>query len=186
MEINNLEPIHPLMAGAAVPVILVSLGIAAIGGVLPNSHAAAGASLLYGKLRLLPHRRSPARRRLPRSRPVAPQVQQLRQSQRRHEAQNRHCITISVQHAQVHAQPATVFPRPLRTSSQRPPTKKAAPVAQNSLLASASVQSLEDYWAIVGGGKGKRPWQPSPELWAAAMLAMKSPNEIHKLGTGGR
>ncbi|MGA8391822.1 MAG: hypothetical protein WB775_06760, partial [Burkholderiaceae bacterium] len=43
MEMNQTSNrIHPLMAGAAVSVILVSLaGIAAITGVLPNSHATA-------------------------------------------------------------------------------------------------------------------------------------------------
>lgn len=45
MEMNpTSNRIHPLMAGAAVSVILVSLlGIAAITGVLPTSHATAGA-----------------------------------------------------------------------------------------------------------------------------------------------
>jgi uncharacterized protein YcfJ len=44
MEMNQLSRhrIHPLMAGAAVSVMLVSLiGIAAMTGVLPNSHASA-------------------------------------------------------------------------------------------------------------------------------------------------
>jgi uncharacterized protein YcfJ len=43
MEMNQTSNrIHPLMAGAAVSVMLVSLlGVAALTGVLPNSHAAA-------------------------------------------------------------------------------------------------------------------------------------------------
>ena len=44
MEMNqpSSHRIHPLMAGAAVSVMLVSLlGIAAMTGVLPNSHASA-------------------------------------------------------------------------------------------------------------------------------------------------
>ena len=46
MEMNQTSNrIHPLMAGAAVSVILVSLaGIAAITGVLPNSHSHRGAN----------------------------------------------------------------------------------------------------------------------------------------------
>jgi uncharacterized protein YcfJ len=44
MEMNQMSNrIHPLMAAAAVSVVLVSLlGAAAITGVLPNSHAGAG------------------------------------------------------------------------------------------------------------------------------------------------
>src|SRR5512133_3565686 len=47
MEMNQpSNRIHPLMAGAAVSVMLVSLvGIAAITGVLPNSHATAAQTM---------------------------------------------------------------------------------------------------------------------------------------------
>lgn len=137
--------IHPLMAAAAVSVTLVSLlGIAAIAGVLPNSHgfAADTAHTAAG---------------LPASAPTpvaaAPQISANEALQRRpivhHHTQDR--LAPAREHSVQVAQA-----KPARQYSSVPSYPQAAPVAQNSPLGIGVGAVLGGLLGSqVGGGNGK-------------------------------
>lgn len=150
MEMNQpSNRIHPLMAGAAVSVMLVSLlGIAAITGILPNSHAtAAQTASIAAQTPVVAPLSAPAQRVVNQV-ATAPSV---RDEGAMHKAVVHHR---PVQHAQaqssqqysqapVYQQPAPVYQQP-------------APVAQNSPLGigiGAVVGGL--LGNQVGGGSGK-------------------------------
>lgn len=143
MEMNQpSNRIHPLMAGAAVSVMLVSLlGIAAITGVLPNSQATAAQT-------------APIAAQAPAVVPIAAPAQQVvhpvatapavRHEGATHKTVVRHH---AVQHAQ--AQSSQQY-------SQAPVYQQPAPVAQNSPIGigiGAVVGGL--LGNQVGGGNGK-------------------------------
>lgn len=129
MEINQASSrIHPLMAGAAVSVILVSLlGIAAISGILPSSQA---------KIAETP----PASVMASTALPLSASTQQG--TKRTHTVQNR-----PTQHAQVQTSPQ---------ASQASTLPQPAPVEKNSPVGigiGAVVGGL--LGNQVGGGNGK-------------------------------
>jgi uncharacterized protein YcfJ len=141
MEINQPSSrIHPLMAGAAVSVMLVSLvGVAAITGVLPNSHGTA----------------APAAAAV--AAPAAPAADD------RIGAAPVQYSAPAVQRRQVvHAAPARPRPavyaqaEPVRQYSPAPVYQQPAPVAQNSPVGigvGAVVGGL--IGSQVGGGNGR-------------------------------
>ncbi|MBG6071994.1 MULTISPECIES: glycine zipper 2TM domain-containing protein [unclassified Polaromonas] len=157
MEINNpSNHIHPLMAGAAVSVILVSLlGIATMSGVLPNSHATAGAPTAVQTAPVATQALAAAPAPAP-TQPVAPQVAAATAV---HSEGTKHKTVMhhhSVQHAQVHAQPSQQFSQAPAYQQPAPAYQKAAPVAQNSPIGigvGAVVGGL--LGNQLGGGKGK-------------------------------
>lgn len=139
MEMNQpSNRIHPLMAGAAVSVMLVSLlGIAAITGVLPNSHATAAQIV-------------PITAQAPAVAPISAPVHQVAvASAVRDERAMRKTVVHHhpVQHAQAQSS---------RQYSQAPVSQQPAPVAQNSPIGigiGAVVGGL--LGNQVGGGNGK-------------------------------
>lgn len=129
--------IHPLMAAAAVSVTLVSLlGIAAIAGVLPNSHGStADTAHTAGLLASVP---TPVA--------AAPQISVNEALQRR---------PIVHHHTQDRLAPAQEH-EPARQYSSVPSYPKAAPVAQNSPLGIGVGAVLGGLLGSqVGGGNGK-------------------------------
>lgn len=149
MEMNQpSNRIHPLMAGAAVSVILVSLlGIAAMTGVLPNSHASAGAPIAVPATpRAAPI--SPATQPVVHQVAVAPAVDS--ESVKHKTVAHHH----QVQHAQ--AQPDQQYSQAPAYQQPAPPYQQPAPVAQNSPIGigvGAVVGGL--LGNQVGGGNGK-------------------------------
>ena len=173
MEMNQpSNRIHPLVAGAAVSVILVSLaGIAAITGVLPNSHATAAPTA--------DAQTTPATAQAPAVAPIsapaqpvgspvstAPAVRDERPTHKtavqRPPVQHAQAQAQSVQQvsqapayqqpAAADVQPAPAYPQPAPTPAYQQP----APVAQNSPIGigvGAVVGGL--LGNQVGGGKGK-------------------------------
>lgn len=130
--------IHPLMAGAAVSVMLVSLlGIAAITGVLPNSQATAAPT-------------TPIAAPAPAVAPIAAPAHQVAAAPAVHHEAAAHKPVVRrppIQHAQ--AQSSQQY-------SQAPVRQQPAPVAQNSPIGigiGAVVGGL--LGNQVGGGNGK-------------------------------
>jgi uncharacterized protein YcfJ len=140
MEMNQTSKrIHPLMAGAAVSVMLVSLlGIAAITGVLPNSHGTTAAETA----------RTTAL--APVIAPVSAPAQQVATNPAvRNEGADHN--TVVHHHPVKHAQAETG-----QQSSQAPASRQPAPVARNSPIGigvGAVVGGL--LGNQVGGGNGK-------------------------------
>ena len=144
MEIKQASNrIHPLMAGAAVSVILVSaMGIAAMSGVLPNSHANA----------------APAAPMTPQALAVAPAPQlavtaapAVRAEDARHRAVVHHH-----QVRQAQEQPGQAYPQAAAYQQPAPAYQPPAPVAKNSPVGigvGAVVGGL--LGSQVGGGNGK-------------------------------
>lgn len=170
MEMNQpANRIHPLMAGAAVSVILASLaGIAAITGVLPNSHATATPTA--------DAQTTPVTAQVPAVAPIAAPAQSVLNPAARDERATHKTVVHHppVQHAQaqssqqvsqapaypqpapadVQLAPAHQQPAPAPTPAYQQPTP--APVAQNSPIGigvGAVVGGL--LGNQVGGGKGK-------------------------------
>lgn len=152
MEMNQpSNRIHPLMAGAAVSVMLVSLlGIAALTGVLPNSNATVTAAPT-----------APIAAQAPAPTPIAAPARQavlqvaaapaVRHEGVKHKAVVRHH---PVQHAQ--AQSSQQYSRPPVYQQPAPVYQQPAPVAQNSPIGigiGAVVGGL--LGNQVGGGNGK-------------------------------
>ena len=144
MEMNQASNrIHPLMAGAAVSVILVSLlGIAAMTGVLPNSHATAAPTtpMTAQALAVAPAPLQPVA--------AAPAV---RAEGVKHKAVVHHH---QVQHAQ--AQPGQPYSQAAAYQQPAPAYQQPAPVAQYSPVGigvGAVVGGLLGHQ--VGGGNGK-------------------------------
>jgi len=168
--------IHPLVAGAAVSVILVSLaGIAAITGVLPNSHATAAPTA--------DAQTTPATAQAPAvasiSAPAQPVVNPVATAPAVRDERATHKTAVQrppVQHAQAHAQsgqqvsqapayqqpapadlqPAPAYPQPAPAPTPAYQQPAPAPVAQNSAIGigvGAVVGGL--LGNQVGGGKGK-------------------------------
>ena len=144
MEIKQTSNrIHPLMAGAAVSVILVSvMGIAAMSGVLPNSHANA----------------APAAPMSPQALTVAPQPASLLATTaapavRAEDARQR----AVVHHHQVRqAQPGQAYPQTAAYQQSAPAYQPPAAVAKNSPVGigvGAVVGGL--LGNQIGGGRGK-------------------------------
>jgi len=139
MEMNKpSNRIHPLMAGAAVSVMLVSLlGIAAITGVLPNSHATAAQT-------------TPMAAQAPALIPISARAQQVEVAPAvRYEGATHKTVVPHhpVQHAQAQSS---------QQHSQAPVYQQPAPVAQNSPIGigiGAVVGGL--LGNQVGGGNGK-------------------------------
>lgn len=142
--------IHPLMAGAAVSVMLVSLlGIAAITGVLPNSHASAAETA-----RITAAETARMTAQAAAAAPVAAPAQQVATAPAvRHEGAKHKTVVHHrpVQHAQA---------QPVQQYSQAPvyqqPAPAPAPVAHNSPIGigiGAVVGGL--LGNQVGGGNGK-------------------------------
>lgn len=139
MEMNQASNrIHPLVAGAAVSVILVSLlGIAAITGVLPNSHATAAQT-------------TPIAAQAPAVAPISAPAQQVAAAPAVRDEGAMHKTVVRhppVQHAQ--AQSSQQY-------SQAPVYQQPAPVTQNSPIGigiGAVVGGL--LGNQVGGGNGK-------------------------------
>ena len=161
MEMNQpANRIHPLMAGAAVSVILASLaGIAAITGVLPNSHATATPTA--------DAQTTPVTAQVPAVAPIAAPAQSVLNPAARDERAT-HKTAVQrppVQHAQaqsgqqVSQAPAYQQPEPEDKPSARVYEQSApapAPVAQNSPIGigvGAVVGGL--LGNQVGSGKGK-------------------------------
>ena len=138
------NPIHPLMAVAAVSITLVSLlGIAAITGVLPNSHGfAADTARTTAQVAAVP------------TQPAAtPQISINEAVQRKpvahHHTQSR---VAPVQKHSVHVAQA----KPAHQYSSAPSYPQAAPVAQNSPLGMGVGAVLGGLLGSqVGGGNGK-------------------------------
>ncbi|ABM40009.1 glycine zipper 2TM domain-containing protein [Polaromonas naphthalenivorans] len=149
--------IHPLMAGAAVSVILVSLlGIAAITGVLPTSHATAGAPAAVQTTPMTAQMLATA----PVPAPTQPVLHQVATAPAVHNEGTKHKTVVhhhQVQHAQAQAQPAQQFSQaPAYQQPPLPPYQQPAPVAQNSPVGigvGAVVGGL--LGNQIGGGKGK-------------------------------
>lgn len=144
MEMNQASNrIHPLMAGAAVSVILVSLlGIAAVTGVLPNSHAteAPVAPMTAQALAVTPAPLPPVA-----AAPAAP-IEGVKHKAVVHHHQ--------VQHAQ--AQPSQGYSPPAAYQQPAPAYQPPAPAARYSPVAigvGAVVGGL--LGNQVGGGNGK-------------------------------
>lgn len=140
MEINQPSTrIHPLVAGAAVSVMVASLmGVAAMTGLLPNSHASAAQT-------------SSIATQVPVVAPITAPVQQVAAAPAIRDGSVSHRPVVHhyypVQHAQ--AQPDPQY-------SQAPVYQQPAPVAQNSPLGigvGAAIGGL--LGNQVGGGKGK-------------------------------
>jgi uncharacterized protein YcfJ len=153
MEMNQSpNRIHPLMAGAAVSVILVSLlGIAAMTGVLPNSHANAAPTTPITS-------QAPAIAPIPA--PAQPVVHQVAAAPAVHSERAKHKTVVhhhQVQHAKAKAQPAQQFSQaPTYQQQPLPAYQQPAPVAQNSPIGigvGAVVGGL--LGNQVGGGNGK-------------------------------
>ena len=149
METNQpSNRIHPLMAGAAVSVMLVSLvGIAAITGVLPNSHAVAAKT-------------TPIATQTPAIAPTSSTAQQVATAPAFRDEAVAH-KTVGHHHPVRHAQAQTsqqysqapAYQRPAPAPQQPAPV---APVAQNSPIGigvGAVVGGL--LGNQVGGGNGK-------------------------------
>ena len=139
MENNQTSTrIHPLMAGAAVAVTLVSLlGIAAITGVLPNSHGSAAETA-----RIAAQAAAVA--------PVSAPAQQVAATPLVGDEVVEHKAAVHHHHAQ-HAQT-----QPGQQYSQAPAYQQPAPVARNSPIGigvGAVVGGL--LGNQVGGGNGK-------------------------------
>lgn len=151
MEMNqHSNRIHPLMAGAAVSVMLVSLlGIAAITGVLPNSHATAAQT-------------TPIATQAPAVAPISAPAQQVAIAPAFADEAATHRTVVHhhpVQHAQAQSNqqysqaaadqpPAPTYPQPAPAHQQ--------PAAQNSPIGigiGAVVGGL--LGNQVGGGNGK-------------------------------
>ena len=141
MEMNQTSNrIHPLMAGAAVSVMLVSLlGVAALTGVLPNSHATANETPRIAA-QAAPVEALPK----PLSAPQSTSVQQV--AVRRTAAHQHAAVQVQDQNqAQTRQQPAPA-----------PVYQQPAPVAQNSPIGigiGAVVGGL--LGNQIGGGEGK-------------------------------
>ena len=146
METNQpSNRIHPLMAGAAVSVMLVSLvGIAAITGVLPNSHAIAAQT-------------TPIAIQTPAIAPTSSTAQQVATAPAFRDEAVAH-KTVVHHHPVRHAQAQTSQQYSQAPAYQRPAPAPApvAPVAQNSPIGigvGAVVGGL--LGNQVGGGNGK-------------------------------
>ena len=147
MEMNQpSNRIHPLMAGAAVSVMLVSLvGIAAITGVLPNSHAIAAKT-------------TPIATQTPAIAPTSSTAQQVATAPAFRDEAVAH-KTVVHHHPVRHAQAQTSQQYSQAPAYQRPapaPVAPVAPVAQNSPIGigvGAVVGGL--LGNQVGGGNGK-------------------------------
>ena len=146
MEINQTSNrIHPLMAGAAVSVMLVSLlGVAAIAGILPNSHGTdAEAARIAAQTAAVA--------------PVSAPVQQAAAAP----VEEREVVKrkTAVHHVQHQAAPSHARPAQLAQAQQYSPApayQQAAPVAHNSPVGigvGAVVGGL--LGNQVGGGNGR-------------------------------
>jgi uncharacterized protein YcfJ len=159
MEMNQSpNRIHPLMAGAAVSVILVSLlGIAAMTGVLPSSHANAAPTTPIT---------APAPAIAPIPALAQAVVHQVAAAPAVHSGRAKHKTVVhhhQVQHAKAKAQPAQQFSQAPTYQQQQqqqqqplPAYQQPAPVAQNSPIGigvGAVVGGL--LGNQVGGGNGK-------------------------------
>ena len=177
MEMNQTaHRIHPLMAGAAVSVILVSLaGIAAITGVLPNSHATAAPAADAQTTPVTAQAPAVA----PISAPAQPVVNPVATAPAVRDERATHKTAAQrppVQHAQAQsgqqysqapgyqqpapaeAQPSPAYQQPAPATASTPAYQQPAPapVAQNSPIGigvGAVVGGL--LGNQVGGGKGK-------------------------------
>lgn len=157
MEMNQpSNRIHPLMAGAAVSVILVSLlGIAAMTGVLPTSHATVGAPAAVQTAPLAAQALAAA----PVPALTQPVVPQVAAAPAAHSEGTKHKTVVhhhSVQHAQVQAQPGQQFSQAPAYQQPAPTYQQPAPVVQNSPIGigvGAVVGGL--LGNQIGGGKGK-------------------------------
>lgn len=139
MEMNQTSKrIHPLMAGAAVSVMLVSLlGIAAITGVLPNSHGTAAGP-------------APIASQTTAAAPVSAPTQQVATAPTVRDEGVAHKPVVHHHHVQ-HAQG-----EPNQQYSQAPAYQQPAPVAHNSPIGigvGAVVGGL--LGNQIGGGNGK-------------------------------
>ena len=171
MELNQpSNRIHPLMAGAAVSVILVSLmGIAAMTGVLPTSYATSGAPAAVQTAPLTAQALaaapvlSPAQPVVHQAAPVpAPTqsvVHQIAAAPAVHSEGTKHKTVVhrhTVQHAQVQARPGQQFSQAPAYQPPAPAYQQPAPVAQNSPIGigvGAVVGGL--LGNQIGGGRGK-------------------------------
>ena len=146
MEMNQpSNRIHPLMAGAAVSVMLVSLlGIAAMTGVLPNSHASAVQTM-------------PIAAQAPAVAPISAPAQQVATAPAVRDEAAMHKTVVHhhpVQHAQV--QSSQQYSQAPAYQQPAPAYQQPAPVAQNSPIGigvGAVVGGLLGHQ--VGGGNGK-------------------------------
>ena len=149
MEINQASNrIHPLMAGAAVSVILVSLmGIAAMTGVLPNSHAnAAPAGSMTPQALVVAPAPEPSPLQTVTAAPA------IRTQEKSHKAVVHHH-----QVRQAQAQPAQAYPQAVAYQQPAPAYQPPPPpVAKNSPVGigvGAVVGGL--LGNQIGGGNGK-------------------------------
>lgn len=155
MEMNQpSNRIHPLMAGAALSVILVSLlGIAAMTGVLPNSHASAGAPIAVQTTPMAAQALAAA----PTAATTQPVVHQVAVAPAVDSDGVKHRTVVhrhQVQHAQ--AQPVQQYTQAPAYQQPAPAYQAPAPVAQNSPIGigvGAVVGGL--LGNQVGGGNGK-------------------------------
>ncbi len=150
MEIKQASNrIHPLMAGAAVSVILVSLmGIAAMSGVLPNSHASATPAAPVTPQALAA---APA----PAPEPASPQAITAAPAVRAQAASHR-AVVHHHQVRQAQTQPDQAYPQSAAYQQPAPAYQPAAPAAKYSPVGigvGAVVGGL--LGNQVGGGSGK-------------------------------
>ncbi|MEO6352372.1 MAG: glycine zipper 2TM domain-containing protein [Burkholderiaceae bacterium] len=147
MEINHTSNrIHPLMAGAAVSVMLVSLlGVAAIAGILPNSNGNADEAAHLAAAATLPV----PTQQVANAPAVAKEVVEHKTVVHHKYVQHRATPT--------HARPVQIAQaEPVRQYSQAPAYQQPAPVAQNSPVGiglGAVVGGL--LGSQVGGGNGR-------------------------------
>jgi Glycine zipper 2TM domain len=169
MEINQPSRyrIHPLMAGAAVSVMLVSLiGVAAMTGVLPNSHAsAAETARLTAQAAALTPAPAPAQPlaatnaspdyKLPYAGPVSAQHAAMAPAVRDEAPVHKHAVQHR-RHPVQHAQAPSGQQYSQQPAYQQPAPAPAAPVARYSPIGigvGAVVGGL--LGNQVGGGTGK-------------------------------
>ena len=159
MQMNQASNrIHPLMAGAAVSVILVSLmGIAAMTGVLPNSHATVAPTAAASTVPMAAQALSAS----PQSLLAQPALQTVAAAPAVHSEGVKHKAVVHhphpqhVQHAQARSgqpysqpaayqQPAPVYQQPAAPSAQNSPVGIGVGAVVGGLLGNQ-----------VGGGRGK-------------------------------
>lgn len=163
MEMNpTSNRIHPLMAGAAVSVILVSLlGIAAITGVLPTSHATAGAPVAVQTTPMAAQALAIAPVPAPLPAPAQPIVHQVAVAPAVVDDGVKPKAVVHhhhpVQHAHAQAQPGQTYSQaPTYQQQPTPVFQPPAPVTHNSPIGigvGAVVGGL--LGNQIGGGKGK-------------------------------
>jgi uncharacterized protein YcfJ len=162
MEMNqSSNRIHPLMAGAAVSVILVSLlGVAAITGILPNSHGTAAPQAVAAAPAALPGDGSvanvsttPAQYAAPAPAAPAQTVYHKHVVEHKHVAQRAAPVYTQAAPPTQYAQASTAASQPYQQPVQQPVQQAAKPTSGVGIAAGAVIGGL--LGNQVGGGNGR-------------------------------